>query len=680
MALVIPEAQTPFSLVEQPRMNPNAPTIGDGVAAVADTFIAIRAQKVKAENDRLLRETRLAALNDLDQARVQFENDGNLEGLSDRWEAAAGGIADKYAAGLPAHLRKDFDIGLRETIAPQTSAIRRREYALFQDRERAAFNSSMRDYERLAAAAPDDDSRAAVFRNVEDDLQRQVDAGLLSAVEAENIMADLPANTARIEARRLVIEDPQAYLDRAEEFGKVLDPAEASDLGIAARGAVIAEDTRRRREEETAEKAWAAELKSDVDAAIKILDGGRKVDDLPDLLERTRGTPEHDRLMAAIDGGRATENFALMTPAERKAFIREERARATKDPSDVGRLNRLTELDKNLDTEARADVLSYVRDRGIAEVAPVDISDPASVKKRVALAEAAHGEFTPGGTAIRYFDQAEADQLGAVLSGGDPDAAVAVIATIGRTFGERAPLALAQLGEKDPVAHLAGAVALDTGDLTTSRYILQGRKIRAEGNGAKIAPEHRRAVASEFRGQLGTRIMADGRIVQDAAALDLALAAADAHFAATGLGIADPKSAEAKEAYRLSVEAVLARNDQGGISRGGSQSVHGLRTVLPGNLDAGQVERALESFGPDLWQGASVTGNLPVWGASDKALPVTDFSEADREKLTVQSLGGGLYALGYLRADGSVVFLRDPGRPDGTFVFSLEKLVLGKER
>lgn len=680
MALIIPEAQTPFSMVEQPRLNPDAPTIGDGIAAVADTFIAVQAQKVKAENDRLVRETRLAALEDLDQARVEFENDGNLEGLSDRWEATSGGIAEKYAAGLPAHLRKDFDLSLRETIAPQTAAIRRREFALFQDRERAAFNSSMRGYERLAAAAPDQASREAVFKNVEQDLQAQVDAGLLSAVEAERIMADLPANTARIEARRLIIEDPGAYLDRADEFGAVLDPAEAADLALTARGNVIAEDTRRRREDEIAQKAWAAELKSDVDDAIKILDGGRKVEDLPDLLDRTRGTPEHDRLIAAIDGGGAAENFTLMTPAERKAYLKQEEARATKDPSDVGRLNRLRDMDGKLDAEARADPLAYIRDRGIAVVDPVDIGDAASVKKRRALAEAAHGEYTPGAGTIKYFDQAEADQLGAVLSGDNPEAAVAVIATIERTFGEAAPLALAQLGEKDPVAHLAGAVALDTSDLTTSRYILQGRKMLKTGGGAKIAPEVRRSVAAEFRGQLGVRIMDDGRIVQDATALDLALAAADAHYAASGMGIENPKSTEAKDAYRLSVQAVLSRNDQGGIARGGSQVVAGVRTVLPGNLTADQVERALVYFGEDHWTRASVTGKPPLWGASDKARPVTAFSKADRERLAVQSLGGGLYALGVRRDDGSLVFLRDPSRPDGTFVFSLESLVLGVDR
>ena len=161
MALIIPEAQTPFNPAGQPRLNPNAASGAEGIGAVADTFIAIKAQKVKVEQDRAVRSARLTAMEELDKVRFKYETDTNLDGLTDRWEAEAGKSTAAIAATLPAHLRGDFEVAMREMAAPQTSAIRRREYALFQDQERAYLNADLRSYEARAAAAPTEEARDA---------------------------------------------------------------------------------------------------------------------------------------------------------------------------------------------------------------------------------------------------------------------------------------------------------------------------------------------------------------------------------------------------------------------------------------------------------------------------------------------------------------------------------------
>ncbi|WP_112312489.1 hypothetical protein [Pseudogemmobacter bohemicus] len=688
MALTIPEAQTPFSMVEQPRLNPNAPTGLEGLGALADNFVAFSARKVQAENDRLVRETRLSAMNDMDQARLEFETDGNLEGLTSRWEATAGSIADKYAQSLPEYLREDFNIGLRETIAPQTSAIRRREFALFQDRERAAFNSSMRDYERLAATAPDGESRDAVFRNVESDLQRQVDAGLLSAVEAEAIMADLPANTARIEARRLIIDDPAAYLDRAKEFEAVLDPAEASDFGMLARKGIADEQIRLTKEAEVLGAKEAQKLKSDIDSAIKVIEAGLEYDGLMDLADRARGNPEeYDRLRNAVVFAEEESAFLHGTPSEQKAMLAEFDARPTTDPNDPSRRDRL-EKARLATVEALArDPLGHVAAVSGVDMGTLDLADPASMKERREMALGVYQEWTPSATTVKFFTAEEAEKFGAVLSGKDPDQAIAVIAAIDRGFGDLAPLALDQLGEKDPVAHLAGRLALDTGDMAASRAILRGRAMEP-GSKAKMASEYRAAVQAEMSALFGTRMGPDGIIGSDSEALATFMQAVDDHYAATALDIADPKSAEGKAAVWRSAQAVASRTNRGGQAFGGVQTVHGRDTVLPARLDARLVEQALRYFDESQWKRASETGNLPLWErpkgygryAQKGQYPVTDFSPDERRNLVVLPVGDGRYALGTRQQNNEVKYLFDPGHPQGIFVFDLEEFALGTSR
>ncbi|GAB1361831.1 hypothetical protein MASR1M32_10670 [Rhodobacter sp.] len=537
MAIIVPEAQTPFSIVEQPRQNPNAPTGFEGIGALADVGISWQARKVKAENDRILREARLGALQELDTARIEFETTGDMDGLADRWDAKVAEVTSPRAEKVPKHLRKDFDLSMRETIAPQTAAIRRRENALFMDRERASMNTSLRGYEKAAANAPDEASREAILRDAGAVVQSGIDAGLISSVEGEKIMADLPANTARVEAMGLIDEDPQAYLDRADEFAATLDPAEHKRNTIAAKGAVAAEEARLKREDELLAGKAAGALKTEVDGAIDILESGRPVSNLPDLLARTEGTPEHDRLMATVDAVGTETNFALMTPAEQKAFIKAESQTPTGDPADVGRLNRLRDMNRRTEESLKADPIAHIRDREIADVPAVNVSDPASVADRISLAEAVYEQYTPGAASVRYFDQGEVAQLTAQLNSDDPDTALAVLSTIQRNFGTRAPLALAQLGEKDPTAYLAGALMMDTGDTTASRYVLQGRRMVAKGEGAKVAAEVRRSVASEFGATIGWAVTPDGRVVQDPRRLELALQAADAHYAASAMGV-----------------------------------------------------------------------------------------------------------------------------------------------
>lgn len=664
MALIIPEAQSEASIVQQPRISPAAADLS-GVATFGNVFVELGAKKVQAENDRTVRQARIATLQALDEARLKYETTGDLENLSANWEAEAKAITAKAAEAVPVHLRKDFSVAMEEMVAPQTSAIKRREFALFQDKETAALNADLRGYEKAAATAPTPEARDKIMTEAAADLGRAVDAGLISAVEADKMLADLPANTARVEAITLMDEDPAAYLERADEFATVLDPKEHASNMVTAKRLMEAEDVRKARADELALKARDKELAKQADDAIKVIEGGLPFKGLPVLLEDLKGTPHYDRVVSAMDANATAGNFALLPPSEQAKEIERLQGTATGNPADVGRINRLKDIQKRSEEGLSADRLGYIRERGINPVDPVDIGDKASVQKRIAVAEEVHRSYTPDATSISYFDQAEADKLGAILSGNDPEAALGVIANVMNTFEDRAPAALAQLGEKDPLGLLAGALVLETGDTAAARMMLTGRKYKAEGKAATVSAEVRRGVASELAPLFAP---------SDSARLKTMLDAADAHYAASGMGIKDPKSAEARAAYMASIQAVTGNQTQGGGSWGGIQEVNGKAAVLPPRMSATEVEQAVTYFTADAWERASLSGKLPMWG-KDKAF--TDASTSDRAKVGVLSLGGGMYALGYTRADGSTVYLRDPAQKDGLFRFDMELLIKG---
>ncbi|MES2667929.1 MAG: hypothetical protein V4712_17730 [Pseudomonadota bacterium] len=668
MALIIPEAQTPFSLVEQPRLNPNAPNIGDGVAALADTGLQIVAQKKKAATDRTLREARLTAIEQLDEVRFKYETDTNLDGLTERWSADADAVAGSIAKGLPVHLRADFQTSIREMVAPQTSAIRRREYALFQDREMAALNGDLRRYEKSAATAPDDASRDQVLAEAAAAVGAAVDAGLVSRVEADKILSDIPANSDRIAAYTMLDDDPAGLLE-ALDSGELsgLTAEEAARSRVAAKGAVATAAARTAREAELQAKTADRELAKKADDAIRIIEDGRPFDGLSDLLGETSGTAHYDRVLSAIDAQQTAGNFALQSPAEQAETLARLEATPTKNPSDVGRVNRLKGVAERTKASLDADRLAHVRERGIMPIDPVDIGDPQSVARRRAEAETVHREFTPEAAEIQYFDKPEAERLAAILASPDTDQAVAVLTAIDRNFGEAAGMAYSQIGATDPVAQLAGALVSDTGQIDTARTLLQGRTMLKAGQGGKLAAEAKRGVVAEFASSFAGPTAAPR--------LAAAQAAADAYFAASGLGIADPKSEAAKAGYRAAWQAVTGQTTRSGVAYGGTQPVNGRAAVLPPNLSPQQVEQALVFYDEKHWKRASATGHAPTFG-DGKAVHQTDRDQ--RERLNIVSLGSGMYALGYAQRDGTIVYLRDNSQTDGLFRFDLQSLVTGR--
>ena len=215
------------------------------------------------------------------------------------------------------------------------------------------------------------------------------------------------------------------------------------------------------------------------------------------------------------------------------------------------------------------------------------------------------------------------------------------------------------------MAYLAGTLVAGTGDTAAARSMLRGRQMLKDGKGAKVSAENRRAAAAQFAPAFGAR---DGAQLRDPR-LATMLDAADAHYAAEGYAVLDPQSDEARAAYLASVQAVTGQRTIAGSQYGGIQPVNDQDTLLPQDLTAPRVERALIYFDDKQWQRASVSGQLPVG--------LANYSAADREQFSVLSLPDGSYALGYRQQSGAVAYLQDAANRDGIFRFDLHTFVTG---
>lgn len=666
MTLVVPEANTPFSLVEQPRLNPNQPNVGDAIAKIGDLGVDYAAKKKKAETAQQVSEARITAIERLDEIRSRYEVDGDVNGLTDRWQAEAAGVIDEATQGLPKYLQDEFRTDMRGVLVPQTSAIRRRETGLFMDGQRATLNAAVGRFERAAAAAPDEESRNAILSEAAASIGSALDNGTLKPTEAQKMLEDLPGSVLKATALRAVAEDPEGYLERSKagEFD-ALDPQDRARLDISAKAGADQNSARLQRAERLEAEAYDKALGAEVDDAVKILEGGLTVDGLPELLERADNTPHGQRLRATVNAVTTAENFALLSPVEQQAVLEDARSAGTRDPEDVARINRLEKLRQNTIKSIEDDQLSHVRERGMAEVPPVDIFDPASVRNRVALAGSVTNEFTAHNPSLRLFDNQERDALRDQLSKTDTDSQLKILTAITNNFGDYAPIAMGELGVDDPAVATAGMLVINTRDPAAARTILQGRKMLSESQGAKVTASTRRAAEAQVLGAFPE---------SDRAQMAMIMQAADAHFAAAGMG--QEKDGQAVvDAYVKSIQAVTGQRRINNRTYGGIQEINDRQTMLPANLTSDDVENAIERFPADAWKAASSSGREPMWGD----YPVTEWGRRWRRDLMLvsDSKNPGYYYVVAQRRDGSEYALPDEHTADGYFRLNLERFVTG---
>lgn len=655
-------------VARQPRVDPNTPNMGDALQVAAQPLIELAARQKQAERASMMSQARVQATEELGRLTVEFENDTNVTGLAQRFDSASDEVLQSIAKTLPeGRMREDFITDFRQMRAPRTTAMMRREVALTRDAGRAQLNAGLRTYQTQAAQAPDADSQAAVFAQAAQDIGAAQAADWISAQEAEALLNDVITGTADTAAITALQDDPAGFLERADEGEfSALDPKQLATYVGRAKTAVAQETARLERQAALVEKEQAALLRADVDDAVEIIESGRAYDGIDTLLDRASGTPEERRLKATIAASLTEGNFATLTPADQLAVINTVKATATNDPDDVDRLDRLRAMHAKTVESLEADPLTHVASRRLADIAAIDLQDPATIRRRVAQAEAVAVDYNEG-RVLRYFTNAERDAFQAELSRADADGQMALATGIVNGFGDRAPVALAEIGENDPIFAMAGRLVMTTNELAPARTMLQGRQMIADKTGAKIDKTARQAVSSMIVSAFPSA---------DRQRATTLLSAADAHFASAGLGVdPDATDAELRNAYLKSVQAVSGQVRRNGVIYGGLQEVNGRMTLLPPSLTADAAEDLLAgATAADLAQ-AAPTGNAPLWGREPLPDPSTNWmGRAQRDPLHLLDVGGGFYLVGIERSDGELRYLTDPGSMDGYFYLDLEAL------
>ena len=648
-------------------------SVAAAIGPLADVAVQFGIDQKEHERSMQMQTARVTATERLGELRDRYERDPNLQGLSDRFTKEAGAIEAEIAADLPdGRLKQQFEIDYRRMAGPQGRAIARREYGLQRDSALADLNGSLRVLRTEAANAPDVESRDAILQTAASQIGAAAAAGWLSRVDEDALIAGTYGEVIEASAMGSLQADPQEFLDRlqAGEFDD-LDPKQGIRLRGQAQRAVAREDARILRAQKAEQDRQAQILEDDVQDAIEVIESGLTYNRLDALMERAEGTEHAGDLRATVAAAATEGNFTVLDPVQQQAVIDQIAETPTGDPEDVARLNRLRSIRQRTLDSIAADPLSHVADRAILDVGEVDLSDAASVRARIATAETVMRgmPIDQRGTTgqIRYFTNAERDQLQAQIESGNADAQLSIATQIVNGFGDRSQFALAEIGGQDPLFHLAGQLVDQTGEIAAARSILTGRQLTRDKSGAKVKSSVRSSLMAQY---------AQVFPPADRARLAGLFEAADAHFAATGLSVDPDASDEAiNRAYMTSLQAVSGAVRHQGAAFGGIQVVRDRQTLLPSSMSADVVEDVLSRATAEHFATAAVSGGAPHIGGR----PLPDLSErksrrAGLDRMQLMSIGGGRYLLGVPRSDGSLRWLTDENSADGLFHLSLEAL------
>ncbi len=647
------------------------PGIGDALSTVGNTLVAIEGAKVQRRREGAMREARVQTIERLGELNTRYQQDTDYNGLSDRFQADADQAFASIAETLPPDLRERYMQDARETLAPQKQAFARLEYGLERQHSRVSGQAALRTYVNESANAPDEDSRLAIMSEAAAFLASAVEDGTYTPEEADAMLQKLATDSDFALALGMSIEDPDVFLERLDDGAfPNIDPVTKERLQIGAKAEISRRDAQAAKQLDVEAKAAQKAQAATVDDAIAIIENGRPYTGLAELQAQVKGTPDEARLNATLRAQQVAGNFAVLSPAQMAAEIAQIAKTATNDPADIARLERLRAMRSNTIKSLENDPLSHAKERGITTLGPVDFDDRATVRDRISTAEAVAEDVMDGlpPSPIRYFTNDERDSLAAIVQADNADAKLSLVNNLVNTFGPRAPAVLAEIGASDPVFELAGNLVSQTGQVEVARTLLNGQRLLAEGQGAKVKKVDRDAVRASVA-EMFPRSLHDR--------FPLLLEAADAYYAVSGQ-MANPEAEpEARRrSYMKAVQAAAGQVTRNGRTYGGIQMVNGRQTLLPATLDAATAEALLEKAKPEDWVKASVSGAAPMWGG--KPLPELFTGRAGSVhpgRLALEYIGRGQYLVSIQRQNGELRYLTDDAMPDGKARLSLERLL-----
>lgn len=327
-----------------------------------------------------------------------------------------------------------------------------------------------------------------------------------------------------------------------------------------------------------------------------------------DALERgAKGTALEGQVAALKAQVNYVGKFAAAPPTVMEAELqrldadmRKPGARVT--PELIEKRNALGRLYETTKRQIQENPIGYAGARGLADVQPLDLSDPDSLKSQLqARVEVAYGLNKTLGAPVKVLMPEEAEALGTMLRDSTPEQKQQLLGVLERAVGDQAAYAgvMGQIAPDSPVTAYAGVLMAKQRDVTikkwgtdetvsprqTSRYLLQGEALLNPPKGAKGADGKSRGfpmptetmLRPDFDGQAGEAFRGAPQ------AADVAYQAAKAIYAGMAAEAGDYSGEIDGSRWKKAIT----------MATGGIGSFNGAKVVLPYGMEEGAFRDAV---------------------------------------------------------------------------------------
>jgi hypothetical protein len=654
--------QRSLSMPAVPIADANAGSL-DQVAKIADTVGDFAVHQLRAQNADRLNTVALGATKDLDDLALSLKNDPEPATAAGRFADQAAQIHDKAAGQLSdPESRASFQQNFGHLVEARRIGVA--SDALQVQTEDAAANvvSSLDEYTKQAAAAPNANARHAIMTQASDALEKAVTTRIMRAGQAQKLGKDFKQRLSLLDARRAIDTDPVQGVKmlRANAFPD-LDPLEAERQIERGEAEILS----RQREAHAAMRDARADARSSLEDLETINRSGLPIsqaaaDSARHLVAASGDKAIADRYGRVVRVSNFLTGLRGATPGQVQDVVTNLEGQAASDGANATMAAGVIAARQYAQAQAsglREDPLMYAQGQGRATINTIKLDGSATAdewKSRVQQADRVAGYY---GTKPTYLTKDETTQLAAVLAPGQPvNARLQVAGSLVKALGPKALSVFASIAPNDPVLGNAGALMVK-GNITAARDAMTGQGLlhsAADGKQSDLRPttagRNQLPLVSDLSvatGIAGAR--GRGQVLSTADAI------AAVRLSAKGLTGADVGNGnrEAVAIYEGAVhEAAGATFDDRGTQWGGLTTYNGVPVIAPNGITANSFEDAVQGLSDRALTTHSVSGAPPMIG--DQKLAAKDLG-----KLYTISVGDGLYSLSTTDPRKSVTPIHD---------------------
>lgn len=609
MTLILPRAGTNPGRAARAVAMP-ADQSGDAIAGLGDIMANLGTVMVNDQLDRQLKRAQVDMTRDVNDLRLEIEQIGDPDQADARWTQGISQIKTSYIGPerkgterLDGRRVEDFELAFDQLANRTGFGVGRRNVQLRMAEHEATYIDYAHEATRAAAGA-DPDTRAVLIAQGDQQIASMLEAGVIDAAEAEKRRIALRGDISNTRAMQLVAEDPQAFLDEADQGG--FPGLEADTLKRYELSAKANIETARKEAEKEAEKARTERQKAigeRLSEMREIMGAGRQAVDEAFLSStEVKQHPEYARTMAAYSLREENQQLAHMTPAQIDALIAGEKTKKVAHEWQTERLEILQDWRDRHADGYRKDSVAWARQNnvpepGLAELPAFDPGDPAAFGEALTARAEAMANLAEDGYPVqgRLLDDNERAMLREAASlDNDPETRAELALTLARNLPRNSVDALSDVIDDPVFTHVGGLIDDGAGKMIGAE-ILRGQQVIEEKN--VVMPPVKDRSAPVF-GAIGA-YFAD---VPGGEQLQSSLTkAADALYAAR-VRRSDPAGDIDEDVYRQALHEVMGGTGayHSRTAKGGMQDVRGRLTPLPRGIGERDVEAALDALSDDL--------------------------------------------------------------------------------